>query len=260
MFGHHINLLNKATQGILPINEFKRLLPGYPNRPFNIARKGVTELRPHKADILLVPIERIHATPTLENHRESPRAGVRLETATDELVLHEPRLSDKAVAEVLRVLRAALGDVAHLGHHLLHVGQLLFIGTVQPESVLPLVVLPPVVEKHQNPAALVLRRNVVTHVGKPVVRKQPVPALLLQSPKRLTENHERLQCVCSELVVKNHSFVFADVCEVYVSNDLKWNGADHLFGDHLNWGSVLLNVCDHCLVVVDVVDIDDLGV
>jgi hypothetical protein len=101
----------------------------------------------------------------------------------------------------------------------------------------------------------------MAHATQPIIWKQTISTFLFLSPKSLAENNECFQSVCSQLIIKDNSFIFADLSKIDVPNNLKWHRANYLFGNHLNWqASWFLKISYHGNVVLDIVDVNDLWI
>lgn len=97
----------------------------------------------------------------------------------------------------------------------------------------------------------------MAHIGKPIIRKKTISAQLSFSPKSLTKNDKSFESVSPQLIVKNDSLVFAYLCKVYVSNHLKRNCTNYIFGDYSDRNAAFPNVSDDCPIVMDIIHIDD---
>lgn len=115
-------------------------------------------------------------------------------------------------------------------------------------------------EENNNSAAFIFGWNIMAHIGQPWVREQSIACHVLGSPEWFFKHDESFQGICSELIVKNDSFVFTDTGEVDISDDLEWNCTDNLFCKDFKRLISLFKTSNNNEVLKNIVNINGLWV
>jgi hypothetical protein len=114
------------------------------------------------------------------------------------------------------------------------------------------------VEKDNNSTTLILWRNIMAHVYKPLIREQSIACHVFRSPEWFFKDNKSFQCISSQLIVKNNSFVFTDVGEINISDNLKWNCTNNLSCEYFKGFSTLLKTSNNDKVIKNIININDL--
>lgn len=98
----------------------------------------------------------------------------------------------------------------------------------------------------------------MAHVYKPLIREQSITRHVFRSPEWFFKDNECFQCIGSQLIVKNDSFVFTDVGKIDISNNLKWDCTNNLSRKYFKGFSTLLKACNDNKVIKNIININDL--
>lgn len=147
MFCDDIYFFNKTMQRIFLIDQCKSFLSWNSYGPFNVTGERVTKFWSDKVDVFFVSIKSTQVSSSLQDPWKCTWSGVWLESTSNELILHETTFANEAVSEVFDVLGTSFFDLTKLCKHFFHVCKLLFIGSIQSESVFIIIVFFSVVKK-----------------------------------------------------------------------------------------------------------------
>jgi hypothetical protein len=248
MFYDNIDFLKQIFHGILSFYQLKHLVSGYSNSTFNVAGKRVAEFGAYKENIMFISIQSRKITSSLKDLRESARSRVRLEPTSDKRVLHKSTLADKEILKIFFMLFTSLLDIKYSGDHIFHVFELLFVvlGLLKvSKCTFPLIVFSAVEEEYQNTTTLIFRRNIMAHVGHPIVGEKPVSGVSIFSPERFFKNGKSLQSIRPQLIVKDDSFVLRYVGKINVSNDLERSSTNYSFCKHFKGSARFLQTSNY---------------